>query len=114
MATSSSNCGDPAAVLGRHDRAVRRKIISHTDVDRKVRDSIRIATSADSIERSLASLQDTLWPGGTLRPSTEPRSDAEKTETRTRASRKLGLLIPGRRADGILTVTLTVDVRHHG
>lgn len=65
------------------------------DERRKVRNALRSTMSADSMERTLAGLQESLWPGGGTRPPSVPRTDTEKTETRIRASKKLGLLIPG-------------------
>lgn len=66
-------------------------------VERRVRETFRQATSMDALERHLTSLQDSMWPGGVRRPSSTPRSEAEKAETKIAASRKLGLLIPGER-----------------
>jgi len=56
---------------------------------------MRNAMSAESVERSLAGFQEVLWPGGERRPPGVPRTEGEKMETKQRASRKLGLLIPG-------------------
>jgi len=62
---------------------------------RKVKDTLKAATSAESIENSLTGFQDMMWPEGEWRAPSDPRTDIEKAETRQRASRKLGLLIPG-------------------
>jgi hypothetical protein len=51
--------------------------------------------SAPSLEKVLAGLQETLWPGGERRVPAEPRTEAEKDATRVDAGKKLGLLIPG-------------------
>lgn len=61
----------------------------------KVRDSLRSAMSADSLERSLASFQEILWPERIRRQPSEARKVTDKSETRLRASKKLALLIPG-------------------
>ena len=62
---------------------------------RKVRDTLRVAMSIESIDGLLGSFQEIMWPGGQRRPPSEPRSEAEKLDTRNRASQKLALLIPG-------------------
>nr|XP_019014818.1 uncharacterized protein I206_00904 [Kwoniella pini CBS 10737]OCF53599.1 hypothetical protein I206_00904 [Kwoniella pini CBS 10737] len=63
-------------------------------IERKVRDSFRSATSSDSFEKIILNLEETLFPDGQRRPPSVLRTDQEKLETRIRASRKLGLLIP--------------------
>ena len=63
-------------------------------IERKVRDSLRAALSAESLERTLASFQDVMWPDGQRRPPVEPRTETEKLDTKLSASLKLGLLIP--------------------
>lgn len=63
-------------------------------IERKVRDYFRSVTSQSSFLRILQNLQDTLFPSGERRTSTASRSEEEKAETRARAGKKLGLLIP--------------------
>ncbi|WWC86349.1 uncharacterized protein L201_001222 [Kwoniella dendrophila CBS 6074] len=63
-------------------------------IERKVRDSFRSAISSDSIEKIIANLEDTLFPGGERRPPSIERTNEEKLETKIRASKKLGMLIP--------------------
>ncbi|WVQ85251.1 hypothetical protein IAT38_007416 [Cryptococcus sp. DSM 104549] len=63
-------------------------------IERKVRDTFKNGTSPDSFERILGTLQDILFPGGERRPPGILRTEEEKGETRARASRKLGMLIP--------------------
>ncbi|WVQ62101.1 uncharacterized protein L199_000239 [Kwoniella botswanensis] len=63
-------------------------------IERKVRDSFRAATSSESIERIVLNLQETLFPGGERRSPSIERTEQEKLETKIRASKKLGLLIP--------------------
>ncbi|KAL7424773.1 tRNA (guanine-N(7)-)-methyltransferase (tRNA(m7G46)-methyltransferase) [Cryptotrichosporon argae] len=63
-------------------------------IERKVRDAIRAFTSPDSVERTLAGLQETLWPNGARRSPSVPRTDEDRAETRAEAARKLAHLIP--------------------
>ncbi|KAK8866014.1 hypothetical protein IAR55_001165 [Kwoniella newhampshirensis] len=63
-------------------------------IERKVRDTFRTASTPDSFERILSGLEVTLFPGGERRPPSAPRTEQEMSETRVRASKKLGLLIP--------------------
>lgn len=63
-------------------------------IERKVRDSFRNAHQPDAIEKVLAGLQDMLFPDGQRRPPSDPRTAQEKHETKIRASKKLGMLIP--------------------
>ncbi|WVQ97384.1 hypothetical protein IAU59_004496 [Kwoniella sp. CBS 9459] len=63
-------------------------------IERKVRDTIRNGTSFEAMERIIGTLEDTLFLDGERRPSSIPRTESEKAETRIRASKKLGLLIP--------------------
>ncbi|WVF70538.1 hypothetical protein IAT40_005329 [Kwoniella sp. CBS 6097] len=63
-------------------------------IERKVRDTIRNGTSSEAMERIIGTLEDTLFPDGERRPPSIPRTEAEKSETKIRASKKLGLLIP--------------------
>ncbi|OCF73903.1 hypothetical protein I204_05748 [Kwoniella mangroviensis CBS 8886] len=63
-------------------------------IERKVRDSFRSATSSESLERIILNLQETLFPGGDRRPPSIERTEQEKLETKIRACKKLGLLIP--------------------
>ncbi|WRT64244.1 uncharacterized protein IL334_001175 [Kwoniella shivajii] len=63
-------------------------------IERKARDSFRAATSSESIERILSSLEETIFPEGERRPTSVERTEQEKLETKIRASKKLGSLIP--------------------
>lgn len=62
---------------------------------RKFRDTFKNLSSPESVEKTLASFQDMMWQDGVRRPPSEKRSDVEKEETKLRAGKKLGLLIPG-------------------
>lgn len=63
-------------------------------IERKVRESFRSSHSPGSLEHILGTLQDMLFPDGQRRPPSEPRTEAEKHETRLRASKKIGMLMP--------------------
>ncbi|WVR05972.1 hypothetical protein IAU60_003000 [Kwoniella sp. DSM 27419] len=63
-------------------------------IERKVRDSFRQGTSSAAFEKMIASLEETLFPGGERRPPSEARTEQDKIETKIRAYRKLGMLIP--------------------
>lgn len=60
----------------------------------KFRDTFRTLTAPRKVERLLSLFQATLWPGGTRRPDSPPRTDAERLDARITASRRLGMLIP--------------------
>jgi sorting nexin-25 len=61
----------------------------------KVKDTVRVAMSAENLEKVVSALQDSLFFDGQRRPSSEPRSQDQKLETKLSAGKKLGLLIPG-------------------
>lgn len=63
-------------------------------IERKVRDTFRSSLQPDAIEKALISFQELLFPDGDRRPPSEPRSDAEKHDTKVRASKKVGMLMP--------------------
>jgi sorting nexin-25 len=63
-------------------------------IERKVRDTFRSSLQPDAIEKALISFQELLFPDGERRPPSEPRSDAEKHDTKVRASKKVGMLMP--------------------
>lgn len=63
-------------------------------IERKVRESFRSSHSPTSIETLLSSIQEILFPDGQRRPPSDARTDAEKHETKMRASKKIGMLMP--------------------
>nr|XP_019049329.1 hypothetical protein I302_03111 [Kwoniella bestiolae CBS 10118]OCF28259.1 hypothetical protein I302_03111 [Kwoniella bestiolae CBS 10118] len=63
-------------------------------IERKVRDSFRSATSSESLERLISNLQENLFPDGERRSPSVVRTEQEKLDTRLRAGKKLGMLIP--------------------
>lgn len=44
----------------------------------------------------VGTFRDTLWPGGSLKPSSVPRTDHEKVQTREQAHSKLSSIMPGK------------------
>ena len=52
----------------------------------------------------IGTFRDTLWPGGSLKPSSIPRTDHEKVQTREQAHSKLSSIMPGKLK--ILTVRM--------
>jgi len=63
-------------------------------IERKVRDTLRGSLQSDGIDKALLGFQEMLFPDGERRPPSEPRTEAEKHETKIGASKKLGMLIP--------------------
>ncbi|WVQ70915.1 hypothetical protein IAR50_000440 [Cryptococcus sp. DSM 104548] len=63
-------------------------------IERKVREALRSVTSLSSLGKGLSALQDALFPSGLRRPPSTPRTEEEKSETRNKAGKKLGLVIP--------------------
>jgi sorting nexin-25 len=63
-------------------------------IERKARDTFRNSHQPESIEKALSGLTDLLFPDGVRRPPSEPRTDKERHETKVRASKQLGLLMP--------------------
>lgn len=62
---------------------------------RKVRDGIKLATCETSFEKYLDAFQNTLWENGVRRPTSKPRTDAEKSRAKMNAGRKIQAFIPG-------------------
>lgn len=63
-------------------------------IERKVRDTFRNSHQPDAIEKAISGFSDLLVPHGERRPPSDPRTDQEKHDTKVRASKKLGLLMP--------------------
>lgn len=63
-------------------------------IERKVRDTFRGSLRSDNIDQALLGFQEMLFPDGERRPPSEPRTEAEKHETKIGASKKVGQLIP--------------------
>lgn len=63
-------------------------------IERKVRDTFRNSHQPDAIKKGLSGFAELLFPNGERRPPSEPRTDKEIHETKVRASKQLGLLMP--------------------
>ncbi|KAG9125011.1 Intermediate filament protein [Ceratobasidium sp. 392] len=63
-------------------------------VERKVRDTVRTYLAESQLLGYITTFRNTLWPGGKLKPSSIPRTDSEKTQTREQAHSKLSSIIP--------------------
>ena len=63
-------------------------------IERKVRDTFYGSLHSDAIDKALLGFQEMLFPDGERKAAAEPRTDAEKHDTKIRASKKLGMLIP--------------------
>ncbi|KAK5114821.1 hypothetical protein LTR62_001978 [Meristemomyces frigidus] len=63
-------------------------------IERKVRDSMKVALEDRSLAGYIGMLKGILWPGGGPRPATVPRSAAENARTQREARLILGALVP--------------------
>jgi sorting nexin-25 len=63
-------------------------------IERKVRDTFRNSIHGEAIDNALLGFQEMLFPEGERKPPTEPRAEGEKHDSKIRASKKLGMLIP--------------------
>ena len=63
-------------------------------IERKVRENARQHLSDDTIAHYLATVTDTLFPGGVLRQSNAPRTTADKARSRKEAGIVLASLVP--------------------
>ncbi|KAK4974002.1 hypothetical protein LTR28_010829 [Elasticomyces elasticus] len=63
-------------------------------IERKVRETAKSLLQDTSIAGYIDLVRNTMWPGGKLRQSPAPRSDAEKAQSRKEASLLLAILIP--------------------
>ena len=54
-----------------------------------------MATCETSFGKYLEAFQDSLWEDGVRRPSTKPRTEAEKSKAKLNAGRKIQAFIPG-------------------
>ncbi|GAA6034337.1 hypothetical protein JCM8097_002675 [Rhodosporidiobolus ruineniae] len=63
-------------------------------IERKFRDSVKLLLAPPQLVTYISSLQNSLWPGGELKPKSESRTPAEKAATKEAANRKLATLMP--------------------
>ncbi|KAH7886060.1 PhoX domain-containing protein [Phlebopus sp. FC_14] len=63
-------------------------------IERKIRRSIRSLYEESRILPVITMLRDNLWPGGKLKPPSQPRTADEKLRSRDEANRKLSALVP--------------------
>jgi sorting nexin-25 len=63
-------------------------------IERKVRENVKGFLSEEAIVRYINLLRDSMWPSGSLKKNSKPRTTAEKSKTRTEASLMLATLIP--------------------
>ncbi|KAH7930927.1 hypothetical protein BV22DRAFT_1027684 [Leucogyrophana mollusca] len=63
-------------------------------IERKIRQSIRSLFEESRIMPVITMLRDTLWPGGKLKQTAQPRTSEEKLRSRDEANRKLSALVP--------------------
>ncbi|QRV97765.1 sorting nexin-12 [Ceratobasidium sp. AG-Ba] len=63
-------------------------------IERKVRDTVRTYLAESQLVGYITIFRDTLWPGGKPKPSSTPRTDIEKMQTREQAHSKLSAIIP--------------------
>lgn len=62
---------------------------------RKLKDMAKAYLDEGHLMQYLNSFKDSLWPGGTLKGPSDPRTAEEKIRTRDEANRKLSTLMPG-------------------
>jgi sorting nexin-25 len=63
-------------------------------IERKVRDTVGMMVSEDSILKYMDMVTSTLWPGGKFDRDRKPRTESERKKTRTEASLMLATLVP--------------------
>ena len=63
-------------------------------IEKKVRDNVRTLTQDEALLKYMALLRGSMWPDGKLQRDRQPRSVAEKKQTRTEASLMLATLVP--------------------
>ncbi|KAH7334603.1 PXA domain-containing protein [Rhizoctonia solani] len=63
-------------------------------IERKVRDTVRTSLAEAQILGHISTFRNTLWPEGKLKPSSVPRTDQEKVQTREQAHSKLSAIMP--------------------
>lgn len=63
-------------------------------IERKVRDTVGMMVSEDSILKYLDMVTGVLWPGGKYDHNRKPRTEGERKKTRTEASLMLATLVP--------------------
>ncbi|KAK4999603.1 tRNA (guanine-N(7)-)-methyltransferase (tRNA(m7G46)-methyltransferase) [Elasticomyces elasticus] len=63
-------------------------------IERKVRETAKSLLQDTAIAGYIDLVRNTMWPGGKLRQSPAPRSDADKAQSRKEASLLLAILIP--------------------
>lgn len=61
-----------------------------------MRDTVRTYLAESQLLAYIGTFRDTLWPGGSLKPSSVPRTDHEKVQTREQAHSKLSSIMPGK------------------
>lgn len=65
-------------------------------MNRKVRDTVKDLLGENQIMKYINIFRDSLWPNGSLKGPTPPRTTEEKIKTRDDANRKLSALVPGK------------------
>ena len=63
-------------------------------VERKLRDNVRLLVQEDAVLKYVGLVRDSMWPGGQLQRDKQPRSELQKSRTRTEASLMLATLVP--------------------
>lgn len=63
-------------------------------IERRVRDTVGMMVSEDSILKYMDMVIGTLWPGGKFDRDRKPRTESERKKTRTEASLMLATLVP--------------------
>ncbi|EGN99404.1 hypothetical protein SERLA73DRAFT_123158 [Serpula lacrymans var. lacrymans S7.3] len=63
-------------------------------IERKLRDVVKSLLEESHVMVVINFLRDTIWPGGQLKPSGQPRTAEEKLRSRDEANRKLSALVP--------------------
>ena len=75
----------------------------------KLRDRCASVVSAEAWESHLAMIQDIMWPDGTRRSPSLPRTDVEKSRTKHSAASKIQATIPGKSAEET-SLARTIDL----
>ncbi|OSD03327.1 hypothetical protein PYCCODRAFT_1434745 [Trametes coccinea BRFM310] len=65
-----------------------------TTIERKLRETVKSFLDEPHLMMYINTFRDSLWPGGSLKPPSTPRTVEEKLHTRDEANRKLSALMP--------------------
>lgn len=68
-------------------------IVSH--ISRRLRDVMKAQLDESHVLQYLTTFKEGIWPNGSLKPASPPRTAEDKIRTREDANKKLSTLMPG-------------------